>query len=107
MARAMTVEGLLEENRRHAGRGGVSEHIRPHGFAPAFFDTHTGIVHLARNPDGSPAGCHRLDGLPEELILGRDADGAVTAVRPGVVAGFEHGGCFYTREQAARAVWPG
>lgn len=106
MARAMTVERLLEENRHHAASGGVSEQVRPLGFAPAFLDTRTGIVHLARNPDGTPASCHRLDGLPESLILGRDEGGGVTAVHPDVIAGFEHGGCFYTREQAARAVWP-
>lgn len=106
MARAMTVERLLEENLHHAVGGGVSERVRPHGFAPAFLDTRTGIVYLARNPDGTLAGCHRLDGLPEALILARDEHGGVTAVHPDVVAGFEHGGCFYTREQAARAVWP-
>lgn len=105
MARAMTVERLLQENRQHAAEGGISEQVRPHGFAPAFLDRRTGIVHLARNPDGSPAACHRLDGLPDALVLARDADGSVTAVHPDVVAGFEQGGCFYTREQAARAVW--
>lgn len=104
MARAITVGQMIRENRAYRGTGGVSHNNRSLGFAPAFLDTATGIIHLSRNPDGSPACCHRLDGLPENLIADRDAEGRVCAVQQTVVAGFERGGCFYTREQAARLV---
>lgn len=104
MARAITVGQMVRENRAFQGTGGVSNNNRSLGFAPAFLDRATGIIHLSRNPDGTPACCHRLDGLPESVVAERDEQGRVCAVRDSVVAGFERGGCFYTREQAARFV---
>lgn len=107
MAWAMSINRLLRENRRYRGSGGVSGNNRDRGFVPAFLDSETGIVHIARNPDGTVAACHRLDGLADTLVLERGADGRVTAVKPTLVAGFERGGTFYTREQAARFVAAG
>lgn len=107
MARAMTVEHMVSENRAFEGTGGVSGHNREHGFVPAFRDSLTGIVYASRNPDGTPAICHRLDGLPDELAAERDESGRIISVRPSVVAGFERNGRFYTREQAAAAVATG
>ncbi len=104
MPRAMTVGRMCEQSRAYRDTGGVSEHNRSLGFVPAFLDTATGIVYLSRNPDGTPACCHRLDGLPDALAAGHDDQGRICAVNESVVAGFERGGCFYTREQAARFV---
>lgn len=103
MARLMTVGHLRDENRAYRGTGGVSENNRDLGFCPAFLDSATGIVYLSRNPDGSRACCHRLDGLPEALTE-CNAEGRACGVRDTVIAGFERGGCFFTREQAARYV---
>lgn len=47
---------------------------------------------------------HVLEGLPEALVISRDANGRVAAVRESVEAGFECAGHFYTREQAAAVV---
>jgi hypothetical protein len=100
----MTVSSMLEENRAYRDTGGVSENNRSLGFVPAFLDTATGVIYLSRNPDGTQACCHRLDGLPESLATAWDEQGRICAVMASVVAGFERGGCFYTREQAARFV---
>lgn len=102
MARLMTVQQLARENRAYAGSGGVSQNNRECGFRPAFIDTDTGIIYLSCNCEGSPAPFHCLDGLPEELVLERNAQGQVTAAKPSVLAGFERDGRFYSREQAAQ-----
>lgn len=107
MGSAMTVDRLQDENRRYDGRGGVSAENRGAGFVPAFLDRATGRVHRSCLADGRPAPCHCLDGLPETLVTARDHGGRVTAVRPGVIAGFVRDGDFYTREQAARALAAG
>jgi len=107
MAQAIGIDDMLDERRRYANTAGVSENNHSAGFAPAFMDTATGIVYLSMDDDGSPAAWHRLDGLPEALVTERDAEGRPTALSNTVVAGFQRGGCFYTREQAARCVDPG
>jgi hypothetical protein len=84
--------------------GRRSANARSAGFLPAFRDTETGSVYPSRYADGRPAPCHVLDGLPEDLVVARDATGLVIATKPCVVAGFLRCGCFYTREEAARAV---
>ncbi|MGD8711067.1 MAG: hypothetical protein PVF40_11800 [Ectothiorhodospiraceae bacterium] len=107
MARAITVEQLAGERRAYRNTGGDSDTNRELGFVPAFLDTATGIVYLSRNPDGTLACCHCLDGLPGTLVVERDDGGRAIAVKATVVSGFERGGCFYTREQAARFVGGG
>jgi hypothetical protein len=42
-----------------------------------------------------------IDGLPEELVISRSANGRVTSVKASVQAGFTLNGDFYDREQAA------
>lgn len=107
MAEAVDVASLDDERRRYENTGGVSENNRAAGFLPAFMDTATGMIYLSRDPEGNPAPCHRLDGLPEELVAERDAQGRVMSVREAVVVGFEREGSFYTREQAANCVGAG
>jgi len=79
----------------------VSENNRSQGFQPAFIDRDTETVHLSHFPDGRPAPCHLLDGLPAELVLGRNRQGRVTRVKSSVVSGFVRDGRFYTRDEAA------
>jgi hypothetical protein len=86
------------------GRGGTSQENRSRGFLPAFLDTETGNVYLARFANGRQAPMHVLDGLPDELVLSRRESGAVATVKAGVIAGFLYHGQFFTREQAAQAI---
>lgn len=101
---ALSTQVLRRQNLAFKGTGGVSAGNRSQGFAPAFLDTETGSVYLARFADGRPAPMHLLDGLPRELIVSRDAAGRCLAVKRSLVAGFVQAGRFYTREQAACCV---
>jgi len=98
---ALTTQVLRQQNLAFKGTGGVSVGNCSQGFAPAFLDTETGRVYPARFADGRPAPMHLLDGLPQELIVSRDAAGGCLAVKRSVIAGFVQAGRFYTREQAA------
>ena len=102
--RALTPGLLRRHSRAFRGAGAGSEKTGSLGFAPAFLDTKTGTVHLARFADGRPAPCHMLDGLPAELIVTRWPSGGVAAVSESVVAGFLYHGRFLTRQQAAKAL---
>ena len=104
MSQAMTNQVLRLETSRFLGTGGVSAENRCDGFRPAFLDTDTSTVYLSRFSDGQPAPFHLLDGLPDELVLERNAAGRVEAVKPAVVSGFVRAGRFYSREEAAQAV---
>lgn len=95
---------LARENACFRGTGGVSAGNHAFGFRPAFLDTQTRIVHLSCFANGEPAPCHLLDGLPDELVLAREASGRVTQVKTTLVSGFVLDGCFYDREAAARKV---
>src|SRR5580765_6610589 len=98
---AMTDSRLAQENVRYAGTRGES---RRYGFRPAFMDLETAAVHLARFADGRLAPFHLLDGLPDELVISRDAGGRVAEIRSCVISGFEQQGRFYTRDEAAEAL---
>jgi hypothetical protein len=102
MTDASTPTTLARENVRYLGTGGRSAGNRRQGFRPTFLDSDTGIVHESSFADGRPAPVHLLDGLPAWLVLARDADGRVRAVKAGLVSGFSRGGRFYTREEAMR-----
>ena len=104
MGRILTEEELQGENLAFAGTGGISANNRDKGFHPAFLDTDTHAVYLARFLDGRLAPFHILDGLPDEVVVARGEYGRVEAVRPGVVSGFVCEGAFYTREEAAQRV---
>jgi hypothetical protein len=45
---------------------------------------------------------HLLDGLPDDLVVHRNTEGRVTAVKHTLVPGFLRAEQFYTREQAAQ-----
>lgn len=101
MAPTLTQNRIRRENLAFAGTGGVSPENRCCRFEPAFRDEDTGRVELARYANGHTAPMHLMDGLPAEWIFARDAEGRVSALKPGIVAGFVRDGEFYTREQAA------
>ncbi|MDX1656177.1 MAG: hypothetical protein R3310_13280 [Candidatus Competibacteraceae bacterium] len=98
---ALTPERLHQQNVAHRASGGTSAGCRRQGFAPAFLDSETGEVYLARYADGRPAPMHLLDGLPTSLVVERDRHGRTLAVKASVIAGFVQSGKFYTRQQAA------
>jgi hypothetical protein len=104
MSQAMTKQVLRIETSNFLGTGGVSAGNQSEGFRPAFLDTDTDTVYLSRFSDGRPAPFHLLDGLPDELVLQRNASGSVDAVRASVVSGFVRAGRFYSRQEAAQAV---
>jgi hypothetical protein len=99
-----TQQQLREENEAFAGTGGVSCNNCHARFVPAFRDSTTGRVELARTDDGRPASMHLFCCLPEEWIAARGEDGSVKALVDSVVAGFVRDGIFFTREEAARLV---
>jgi hypothetical protein len=104
MKQQMCEQLLLQENVAFEGTGGRSEENNRHGFRPAFFDFQTETIYPSRFADGRPAPFHMLDGLPEEVVVGRSEAGRVTVVKATVISGFVLDGRFYTREAAARAV---
>ncbi|MDN3557773.1 sigma-54-dependent Fis family transcriptional regulator [Halomonas maura] len=102
----LTLTALREQNATFRGSGGVSEGNRSQGFRPAFYDMDTGRVHPSRFASGLEAPMHVLDGLPDDLVVSRLANGRVEAIKPGIVAGFVRHGQFFTRQQAAMATAP-
>ena len=97
--------GVLKRQTVHyRGKGGTSAEACCVGFAPAFLDCATNTIYRACFANGTPAPMHLLDGLPEELILARDSDGRVVAIKETVVSGFVKDDVFYTRDQAALLV---
>ena len=95
---------LEKDNQAFGGTGGVSEKNQSLGFTPAFRDTDTGEIYRSSNKDGAPAAIHLLDGLPEKVIIARDLQGNIVAVKSSVIPGFLKDDIFYTREQAAEYV---
>lgn len=102
-ASELTPEALREQSDYYRGSGGASEGNRSLGFRPAFYDMDTGQAFPSRFANGLEAPMHVLDGLPDGLVVARQENGRVTAVKPGVIAGFVRHGHFFTREQAALA----
>lgn len=103
MKSLMSEEVLKQENGIHRGTGGRSPENRDLGFRPAFLDFETQIVYPSRFADGRPAPVHVLDGLPEEVIVDRTANGRVVAAKASLISGFVRNGFFYTRSAAAKA----
>jgi hypothetical protein len=95
---------LQQENRQYRGRGGVSAENASLGLQPAFMDRETGRIFASCFADGHPAVVHIIDGLPDDLVIRRNAAGKAMAVKDCVVAGFVCRGQFFTREQAALIV---
>ena len=101
---ALTREQLAFQTEHYRGTGGTSHDNREQGFVPAFQDAASGQVMVSTYADGRSATVHVLDGLPEEYVLKRDAQGRVVAVSDVIVPGFLRGGRFYTRQQAIEAL---
>lgn len=97
----MTQEHLELECEIYEDIGGTSAYCRPYGFRPAFYDLQTRTIYMSRFSDGRPAPVHMLDGLPEHLVLARQAGGHVTSVKGSLISGFEMYGRFYTRDEAS------
>lgn len=95
---------LIEENARFVGTAGVSAGNSDQGFRPAFCDMQTHRIYESRFADGRAAPFHMIDGLPAEVVEGRDAGGHVTRIKAALVSGFVRMGCFFTREEANAAV---
>lgn len=102
MKQALTDKTLYRENCVFRDTGGVSSENRSYGFRPAFLDTQTGVVYDSCHPDGKPAPCHLLDGLPQELVTERHPSGRVAGVKGSIIAGFVQHGRFYDRAEAAK-----
>src|SRR6266581_4756455 len=98
----MNTAVLQRQNENFSGTGGRSQENQEQGFRPAFMDCATQVIFGSCYSDGQPAPVHLLDGLPDEVVIGRDEAGRVTAVKASIVAGFVRNGCFYSREEAAR-----
>ena len=103
MKRLMKEARLQLENVAHAGTGGVSRGNASLGFRPAFLDFATLTLYPSRFANGRLAPFHLLDGLPDEVVTDRLASGRVVTAKASLIAGFERGGYFYTRQAAARA----
>ena len=101
MGTTLSVATLRRQNRRFANTGGVSANCFRQGFVAAFKEASSGETRLSCFGDGSPAGVHILDGLPDDWVTRRDSSNHVTEVRNTVIAGFLHDGRFYTRDQTA------
>ena len=95
---------LADENARFKGTGGISAENADQGFRPAFCDMQTHRIYESRFADGRAAPFHMVDGLPAEVVEGRDAAGRVTRIKAALVSGFVRMGCFFTREEASEAV---
>jgi hypothetical protein len=96
----------MAQNRKYRGTGGVSAANRQLGFVPAFKDMDTGMAYRSCFADGQPAPFHMYEGLPQELL---DSDDRASSkigskIKCSVIAGFLLDGCFFTREEAAKAV---
>lgn len=104
MSRPMTANTLRRENLAFAGTNGVSANNRKRRFVPAFRDSETGRVELARFTNGKLAPAHLIVGLPAEWATAYAQDGSIMAVKDSIVAGFVRDDEFYTREEAAAAI---
>lgn len=95
---------LEQENRAYGGSSGVSDGCREGCFKPAFLDQETGTVYLSCHPDGYVATFHTLDGLPDEVVTARHANGNVAKAKNTLISGFLKDCTFYTRQEAAAIV---
>lgn len=102
----MTKRRLKQDSKVFCGTGGVSAENQSFGFRPAFRDTQSNRIYWSRFANGQYAPCHLLDGLPDDVVVARDARGRVVAVSPTLVAGFVREGRFYSREEAAQLSRP-
>lgn len=101
MNKALTKSDFTIIRQQYNGTQADSKTNRVHGYIPAFKDIETSAVYLSRYSDGSIANLHLLDGLPDEVIVSRDKEHNIVAVKPSIISGFIKDGQFYTREQCS------
>jgi hypothetical protein len=102
MSSQMNTAVLERQNVEFSGTGGRSQENRAWGFRPAFMDAATRVIYRSCFADGTWAPVHLLDGLPDEVVTSRDANGRVVSVKASIVSGFVRDGHFYSREEAGR-----
>lgn len=98
---AVDNQTLRSENIDYEGTRGISQNNRASGFRPAFLDTSSGRIEISRLKDGQEAPIHMIGWLPKEWAVMVDENELVIELKPEIVAGFERGGSFYTRDEAA------
>jgi hypothetical protein len=77
--------------------------LRAAGFLPAFLDSTTCAIHLARLADGRVATFHSTEGLPNAVVTRLLLTNRIFSVKATLIPGFERNGFFYTCATAARA----
>ncbi len=97
----MNKQTLRMENLAYAGTRGISQNNSDLNFKPAFLDKKTGRTEIAKLKGNVEAPMHIISWLPKEWATCFDDNGLVLELRPGIIAGFERGGSFYTREEVA------
>ncbi|MBL3529125.1 MAG: hypothetical protein JMN27_16095 [gamma proteobacterium endosymbiont of Lamellibrachia anaximandri] len=98
----LSSHSLRYENHLFAKTRGISARNRDQGFLPAFRDTRSGLCVVSCFADGCPAPVHILDGLPDDWVGSRDANGHVLKAHAEIISGFLRNGRFYTREEACQ-----
>ena len=97
----MDNQTLCSENLVFADTNGISQNNRALNFRPAFLDKNTGRIEIAKLGSGGQAPVHIICWLPEEWATSVDDNGLVLGLKPGIIAGFERDGRFFTRDEAA------
>lgn len=92
---------LKMENLAFTGTRGISENNSGSGYLPAFRDSRTGNIEIARTRTGTPASFHMIEWLPRTWAQTFSPSGTIQSLRPEIVSGFVRNGIFYTREELA------
>jgi hypothetical protein len=74
--------------------------MRDDDIMPAYRDTRTNAVYVAKLHDGTPSPLHTLEGLPRELIDKFDDTGSPLQLKPFVDVGFVIGERFFTSSES-------
>lgn len=98
----LSSQSLRHENHLFANTRGISALNRDQRFIPAFQDTRSGLSVISCFADGCPAPVHILDGLPDDWVGSRDANGSVLKAHAEIISGFLRDGRFYTRKEASQ-----
>jgi hypothetical protein len=85
----------------HDAKNITREQTRGYGFVPAFKDCNDGCVYLSRNANGTPEPIHKVDGIPNHLIVCLDLYGKKKKLKESVIVGFVRDNHFFSRSQAA------
>ncbi len=103
MCRPNNQQNIKAASAAYRGTCGESHTAGTFNFAPAFRNTATGEVELARFADGRLAPMHLICGLPKAWATRLDAKGQVLELLDTIEAGFWRDNRFYTRDEARAA----